>query len=546
MKKLIYHGEEARKSLLEGVNLIASAVRVTLGPKGRNVIIDKEYGDPIITKDGVTVAKEIDVEDRLTNMAVKIIMQVAERTADEAGDGTTTATVLAQEIMASSMAELESDDVNPIELQRGMYKVLNVLVEKLKEVSISVDRNSDLTKEVAVISANNDTTIGGMIIDAITQVQDEGVIAVEESKTMKSSVEVVEGLEFDRGLVSNALITDKNKLRSDLKNPRIFITDQRLGILDEKFIQMLDRGNVADQPTVIIAQDFSDQFTATLVVNHVRQILKVALIKAPGMGDERGEILKDIAALTGGTVISEKLGMKLDDLEEINDEWLGEADRVITSNKLTTIIGGRGEAEKIAERVEIMRTQLDDEDSAFKKERLYERLAKLSGGVAVIKVGGRSETEIKERKDRVEDALSATRAALAEGIVPGGGVTLMKLAKEFDISKVDFDTADEEAGARIILESCQAPFIQILENAGQYESGIVNEVTGAKKFNTGYDAKNDKIVDLIKAGIVDPTKVTRVALESAVSIVGLFITTECAIVNIPEEKKPEVNQFAGQ
>lgn len=552
MKKQIHHGEEARRGLLKGVDEIANAVKVTLGPKGRNVIIDKANSSPLITKDGVTVAKNIDLEDELENMAVRIIKQVAERTAEEAGDGTTTATVLAQAIMDAATEKLNDSNVNPIEMYRGMEKALNYIVNELKKLSISVSKDSNLLESVATISANSDAIIGNMIVDAIRQVDDDGVIAIEESTKLDSMVEVVEGLEFDRGLVSNALITDNHKLRADLKDVSLILTDQKLND-PQKIIPILDRIKTNDRSVVFIAQDFSDQFIATMVINKMRGILNVALIKSPGMGSERDEIMKDIAALTGGTYLAKNQGYDLANLDMkqgFRDEWLGSADRILSNNKVTTIIGGHGDRDMLVKRVEEVKVQLEQEQSAYAKEKITERLGKLAGGVAIIRVGGRSETEIKEKKDRVEDALSATRAALSEGIVPGGGIALLRIGSEMSLDELKTKSSGEQVGAQILKDICKVPFATILNNVGleQKESEtITNQILKKDDFQYGYDARELKYDDMMTAGIIDPAKVTRVALESAVSIVGLFITTECALVNItPDEPvaAPNPNPFA--
>ena len=535
MKVKVITGADARKGLNEGVDEIANAVKVTLGPKGRNVIIDKPNTVPVITKDGVTVAEAIEVEGDIQNMAVRIIKQVAQRTADEAGDGTTTATVLAQAIMKEANNVLEDDKVNPIELQRGMDKLVKVIVAKLKDYAIEVTKDSDSVEHVAKISANNDATIGGMIVEALRAVENDGVIAVEESMKPQSSVEVVEGLEFNRGLSNNTYITDNSKMRADMKEPYIFITDQNISTFTQPLANLLDKTNQQERPVIFIAPDFGDQVTATLVVNKMKGILKVAAIRAPGMGSEREEILKDIAILTGGKVISRKeTGVALNEIEEFDLEWLGSCDRLTSDMKNTTIIGGHGQGDDINERVDQIKVQIGLAEGTLEKTKLHERLAKIAGGVAIIKVGGVSETAIKEKKDRVDDALAATKAALAEGIVPGGGAALLKIANSINLNDSDFDTKDEIRGAQILLDVCKVPFTTILDNSGDDVDKITKRLLKDKDFNTVYDAKNGAICDAVEHGIVAPAKVTRVALESAVGIVGVFITTEAALVIIPD------------
>jgi len=524
--KEIHFSDEARNKLYNGVKKLADAVKVTMGPKGRNVLIEKSFGSPSITKDGVSVAKEIELDDKLENMGAALVKEVANKTADEAGDGTTTATVLAHSIFKEGLRNVTAG-ANPIQLKRGMDKASERILEKLKESSITVDTKEQIA-QVASISANNDSAIGDMIAEAMEKVGKDGVITVEEAKGINDELDVVEGMQFDRGYLSPYFITNTEKMTVEFDNPYILLTEKKIASLKE-ILPILEASNQAQRPLLIIAEDVEGEALSTLVINRLRGTLQVAAVKAPGFGDRRKAMLQDIAILTGGTVVSEELGMTL---ENSDISVCGTAKRVIIDKDNTTIVDGAGDKDKVKDRIEQIKKEIEITTSDYDKEKLQERLAKLSGGVAVIKVGAATETEMKEKKDRVDDALSATRAAVEEGIVIGGGAALIKAAAKVDVSDL---TGDEKIGADIVLRAISAPLKQIAANAG-YDPGVVeNEVKNADE-NVGFNAATGEYVDMFKAGIVDPTKVERVAMQNAVSVASLLLTTEATVSEIKEDK----------
>ena len=527
MAKDIKFDLDARDALKRGVDALANAVKVTLGPKGRNVVIDKKFGSPTITKDGVTVAKEIELEDSVENMGAQMVKEVASKTADLAGDGTTTATVLAQEIVSTGLKNVAAG-ANPMDLKRGIDKAVNAVVNELKKQSIEVGDNLNKIEQVASISANNDNTIGSLIAEAMAKVKKEGVITVEEAKGTDTTVEVVEGMQFDRGYLSPYFVTNAEKMEAELDNPFILIYDKKISNMKD-ILPLLEQTTQSGRPILIIAEDVDGEALATLVVNKIRGSLKIAAVKAPGFGDRRKAMLEDIAILTGGTVISEERGFKL---ENATLEMLGETDKIVIDKDNTTVVNGKGEKDAIALRVNQIKAQMDTTTSDYDREKLQERLAKLAGGVAVLYVGAASEIEMKEKKDRVDDALHATRAAVEEGIVPGGGVALVRAAKA--LKSIKLENEDEKTGVQIIANAIEAPIRQIVANAGGEGAVIVSKIQEGKA-DFGYNAKTDTFEQMLEAGIIDPTKVTRVALENAASVAGMLLTTECVLADIPDE-----------
>ena len=527
MAKDIKFDIEARDGLKRGVDALANAVKVTLGPKGRNVIISKSFGAPTVTKDGVSVAKEVELENELENMGAQMVKEVASKTNDLAGDGTTTATILAQAIVKEGLKNVAAG-ANPMDLKRGIDKAVLAIVLDLEKQAKKVGNASEKIKQVAAISANNDNTICELIATAFTKVGKEGVITVEEAKGMETYVDVVEGMQFDRGYLSPYFVTDADKMIVDLENPYILLFDKKISNLQE-ILPILEPVSQSGRPLLIIAEDVDGQALATLVVNKLRGGLKIAAVKAPGFGDRRKAMLEDIAILTGGTVISEERGFSL---ENATLDLLGTAETITVDKDNTTIVNGSGNADNIQVRVSQIKAQIETTTSDYDKEKLQERLAKLAGGVAVLYVGAASEVEMKEKKDRVDDALNATRAAVEEGIVAGGGVALVRAKKVLE--KIITENLDETTGVQIINKAIEAPLRTIIENAGGEGSVVLNKVLEGKK-DFGYDAKSDKYVDMLEVGIIDPKKVTRVALENAASVAGMILTTECALVNIKEE-----------
>ncbi|WP_375235656.1 chaperonin GroEL [Winogradskyella sp.] len=527
MAKDIKFDIEARDGLKRGVDALANAVKVTLGPKGRNVIIGKSFGAPQVTKDGVSVAKEIELENELENMGAQMVKEVASKTNDLAGDGTTTATVLAQAIVKEGLKNVAAG-ANPMDLKRGIDKAVESIVKDLDKQSQKVGSDSDKIKQVAAISANNDDTIGDLIAKAFGKVGKEGVITVEEAKGMETYVDVVEGMQFDRGYLSPYFVTDADKMIADLENPYILLFDKKISNLQE-ILPILEPVAQSGRPLLIIAEDVEGQALATLVVNKLRGGLKIAAVKAPGFGDRRKAMLEDIAILTGGVVISEERGFSL---ENADLSMLGTAETVTIDKDNTTIVNGEGKAVDIKARVNQIKAQIETTTSDYDREKLQERLAKLAGGVAVLYVGAASEVEMKEKKDRVDDALHATRAAVEEGIVAGGGVALVRAKKTLE--KITTDNLDETTGVQIVNKAIESPLRTIVENAGGEGSVVINKVLDGKK-DFGYDAKSEAYVDMLKAGIIDPKKVTRIALENAASVAGMILTTECALVDIKED-----------
>ena len=528
MSKEVIFGSEARTKMLNGVDILADAVKVTLGPKGRNVVIDKSFGAPRSTKDGVTVAKEIELEDKFENMGAQMVREVASKTNDEAGDGTTTATVLTQSIVREGSKAVAAG-MNPMDVKRGIDAAVKTAIENLTKRSKKVKSNEEVA-QVGTISANGEAEIGNMIAEAMQKVGNEGVITVEEAKSLDSELEVVEGMQFDRGYLSPYFITNADKMITELEDPLILLHESKLSNL-QSMLPILESVAQSSRALLIIAEDIEGEALATLVVNRLRGGLKVAAVKAPGFGDRRKAMLEDIAILTGGQVISEDLGIKL---ENVTVDMLGTAKRVGITKDDTTIVDGSGKTKDIQARVNQIRRQIDETTSDYDKEKLQERLAKLAGGVAVLKVGGATEVEVKERKDRVDDALNATRAAVEEGIVPGGGTALLLATKALD--KMKTTNEDENAGIRIVRRALEAPIRQIAENAGVEGSIVVSKVLGSTKANHGFDAQNEKYLDMVAAGIVDPTKVVRTALQDASSIASLLITTEAMVADKPEPK----------
>ena len=527
MAKKITFDTEARDSLKKGVDALANAVKVTLGPKGRNVVIDKQFGGPSITKDGVTVAKEIELEDTLENMGAQMVKEVASKTNDLAGDGTTSATVLAQAIISNGLKNVAAG-ANPMDLKRGIDKAVSAIIKDINKQAQQVGDSYDKIEQVASISANNDNVIGSLIAEAMKKVKTEGVITVEEAKGTDTTVEVVEGMQFDRGYLSPYFITDADKMEVELENPYILIFDQKISAMKD-LLPILEQTAKSGKPLMIIAEDVDGEALSTLVVNKIRGALKVAAVKAPGFGDRRKAMLEDIAILTNGTVVSEERGFKL---ESTTLEMLGTTEKIVIDKDNTTIVNGAGDKKSISARVNQIKTQIETTTSDYDKEKLQERLAKLAGGVAVLYVGAATEVEMKEKKDRVDDALAATRAAVEEGIVAGGGVSIVRASQSLDKLKAEND--DEQTGINIIYRAVEEPLRQIVENAGLEGSVIVAKVKDGKD-DFGFNAKTETFESLYKAGVIDPAKVVRVALENASSVAGMLLTTECVISNIKEE-----------
>jgi chaperonin GroEL len=526
MAKQITYGDESRQAILRGVNRLADAVKVTLGPKGRNVVLDKKFGSPVITKDGVTVAKEIDLKDPLENMGAQMVREVASKTSDVAGDGTTTATVLAQAIYREGSKNVTAG-ANPMDVKRGIEKAVAAVTEELKKLSKPVKGN--MIAQVGTISANNDETIGKIIAEAMEKVGKDGVITVEEAKTLETSLEVVEGMQFDRGYLSPYFVTDPERMEVALENPLVLIHEKKISNMKD-LLPVLEQVAKLGRPLVIIAEDIEGEALATLVVNKLRGTLQVAAVKAPGYGDRRKAMLEDIATLTGGKAITEDLGIKL---ENIKIDDLGKAKKITIDKENTTIVEGNGKPKDIEGRVKQIRTQIDETTSDYDREKLQERLAKLVGGVAVIKVGAATETEMKEKKARVEDAMHATKAAVEEGIVPGGGVALLRCTKVVDALK---EEGDIKVGISIIRRALEEPLRQIAGNAGHEGAVVIARVRESKNPEEGFNALNEKYENLVEAGVIDPTKVVRSALQNAASIASLLLTTEALISEIPEEK----------
>ncbi len=527
MAKEIYFDSEARESLKKGVDKLANAVKVTLGPKGRNVILDKKFGAPNVTKDGVSVAKEIELEDPIENMGAQLVKEVASKTADNAGDGTTTASVLTQSIFTHGIKNVTAG-ANPMDLKRGIDKAVHAVVGSLRGLSRVIENNNEIS-QVATVSANHDTEIGEMIAKAMEKVGKDGVITVEEARGTETEIKTVEGMQFDRGYLSPYFVTNTEKMEAELENPYILIYDKKISAMKE-LLPVLEAVAQSGRPLLIIAEDVEGEALATLVVNKIRGSLKIAAVKAPGFGDRRKAMLEDIAILTGGTVISEERGYKL---ENATIDYLGVAEKINIDKDNTTIVNGNGRKEDIDARINQIKAQIESTTSDYDKEKLQERLAKLSGGVAILYVGAATEVEMKEKKDRVDDALHATRAAIEEGVIPGGGVALIRAIAALDDVKVDNE--DQGIGVNIVRLALESPLRTIVENAGLEGSVVVQKVKEGKD-DFGYNAREDKYENMIAAGIIDPTKVTRLALENAASIAGLLLTTECVIADKPEDE----------
>ncbi|HEU4507499.1 MAG TPA: chaperonin GroEL [Pyrinomonadaceae bacterium] len=533
MAKQVIHGEDSRAAILRGINQLADAVKITLGPKGRNVVIDKKFGSPTITKDGVTVAKEIELKDALENMGAQMVREVASKTSDVAGDGTTTATVLAQAIFREGVKTVAAG-ANPMALKRGIDKAVEQATAAIQKLSKPV--KGDAIAQVGTVSANGDQTIGNIIAEAMNKVGKDGVITVEESKTMETALEVVEGMQFDRGYLSPYFVTDPERMEAVLDNPLILINEKKISSMKD-LLPLLEQVAKLGKPMLIIAEDVEGEALATLVVNKLRGTLNIAAVKAPGFGDRRKAMLEDIAILTGGKVISEDLGIKL---ENVKLEDLGRAKKITIDKDNTTIVEGAGKQSDIEGRVKTLRAQIEDTTSDYDREKLQERLAKLVGGVAVIKVGAATETEMKEKKARVEDAMHATRAAVEEGIVPGGGVALVRAAKaleKFQINAEGEGDPDEQIGVNIVRRALEEPLRQIVQNAGKEGAVVVERVRSEKNENVGFNAATETFEDLVKAGVIDPAKVTRTALQNAASIAGLMLTTEAMVSELPDDEK---------
>ncbi|HKO44701.1 MAG TPA: chaperonin GroEL [Pyrinomonadaceae bacterium] len=533
MAKQVVHGEESRAAILRGINQLADAVKITLGPKGRNVVIDKKFGSPTITKDGVTVAKEIELKDTLENMGAQMVREVASKTSDVAGDGTTTATVLAQAIFREGVKTVAAG-ANPMALKRGIDKSVERATEEIRRLAKPV--KGDMIAQVGTVSANGDQTIGNIIAEAMNKVGKDGVITVEESKTMDTSLEVVEGMQFDRGYLSPYFVTDPERMEAVLENPLILIHEKKISSMKD-LLPLLEQVAKMGKPMLIIAEDVEGEALATLVVNKLRGTLNIGAVKAPGFGDRRKAMLEDIAILTGGKVISEDLGIKL---ENVKLEDLGRAKKITIDKDNTTIVEGAGKQSDIEARVKTLRAQIEETSSDYDREKMQERLAKLVGGVAVIKVGAATETEMKEKKARVEDAMHATRAAVEEGIVPGGGVALVRAGKaleKFQTNAEGEGDPDEQIGVNIVRRALEEPLRQIVQNAGKEGAVVVERVRAEKNENYGFNAQTETYEDLVKAGVIDPAKVTRTALQNAASIAGLMLTTEAMVAEFPEEDK---------
>ncbi|MCB0696540.1 MAG: chaperonin GroEL [Chitinophagaceae bacterium] len=537
MSKQLFFNTNARNKMKAGVDALANAVKVTLGPKGRNVVIEKKFGAPAITKDGVSVAKEIELEDAIENMGAQMVKEVASKTADVAGDGTTTATVLAQAIITEGLKNVAAG-ANPMDLKRGIDKAVATTIENLKKQSEKVGNDNKKIEQVATISANSDSEIGKLIAEAMAKVGNEGVITVEEAKGTETTVEVVEGMQFDRGYLRPYFVTNTEKMNAELDNPYILIYDKKISTMKD-ILPLLEATVQTGRPLLIIAEDVDGEALATLVVNKLRGSLKIAAVKAPGFGDRRKEMLQDIAVLTGGTVISEEQGHKLDNA---TIEYLGQAESITLDKDNTTIVGGKGAKENIEMRIKQIKSQIESTTSDYDKEKLQERLAKLSGGVAVLYVGASTEVEMKEKKDRVDDALHATRAAVEEGIVPGGGIALIRAIES--LAGMEGANNDETTGIAIIRRALEEPLRQIVENAGIEGSVVVQKVKEGKA-DFGFNARTEVYENMMAAGVIDPTKVTRVALENAASIASMLLTTECVIADKPEPKEAAGHDHGG-
>jgi chaperonin GroEL len=529
MAKQLQFGEEADKSLLKGITILSKAVKATLGPKGQNVLLDKKWGAPTITKDGVTVAKEIELKDPFQNMGAQLVKEVASKTSDVAGDGTTTATVLALSIYKEGMKHVVSG-ANPMDVKRGIEKAVEVVIDELKKMRKTVQEKKEIA-QVGTISANNDPEIGGLIADAMDKVGKDGVITVEEAKSMQTTLDIVEGMQFDRGYLSPYFVTDAERMECVLEDALILIHEKKITVMKD-LLPLLEQTAKMGKPLLIIAEEVEGEALATLVVNKLRGTLQVCSVKAPGFGDRRKAMLEDIAILTGGKMISEDLGIKL---ENIKTTDLGKAKKITIDKENTTIVEGAGEKAKIEGRVKQIKTQIEETTSDYDREKLQERLAKIVGGVAVINVGAATETEMKEKKARVEDALHATRAAVEEGIVPGGGVALLRTIPELD--KIKLDDLDQQIGIKIVKRALEEPIRQIVNNSGLESAVIVEHVKENKNINYGFDANAEKYVDMIEAGIIDPTKVTRYALQNAASVAALMVMTSVMVTDIPEKEK---------
>lgn len=530
MAKQISFNSESRDGLKRGIDTLANSVKVTLGPKGRNVVIDRPGLSPIVTKDGVTVAKEIVLEDPIENVGAQMVKEVASKTADLAGDGTTTATVLAQSIVTSGIKNVTAG-ANPMDLKRGIDKAVEAIVNALEDIATKVGDDNSKIQQVASISANNDDSIGSLIADAMKAVGTEGVITVEEAKGMFTELKTVEGMQFDRGYVSPYFVTDGNKMEASYDNPYILVYDKKISYMKE-FLPVLEKVVQTGRALLVIAEDIEGDVMSTLVLNRVRAGLKVVAVKAPGFGERRKQMLEDIAILTGAKFISTELGHTL---EEVTIDDLGEAEKIIVGKDNTTIINGAGASDEINARIETIKTQIEDSKSDYDREKLQERLAKLVGGVAILYIGAASEVEMKEKKDRVDDALSATKAAVAEGIVPGGGVALIRAANVLD--NIQVENEDQAIGVNIIRKAIEEPLRQICQNAGVDASVIIRDIKDNSDINYGYNARTDRFENLFDSGVIDPKKVTRVALQNAASVAAMVLMTECAIIEKPEEKK---------
>jgi len=529
MAKELKFNIEARDLLKKGVDELTNAVKITLGPKGRNVILDKKFGAPMVTKDGVTVAKEIELEGNFENIGAQLLKEVASKTNDDAGDGTTTATVLAQSIVTVGLKNVAAG-ANPMDLKRGIDKAVKVVVDELKSQSQSIGEDSERIQQVAAVSANNDLEIGKLIANAMGKVKREGVITVEEAKTAETNVEVVEGMQFDRGFISPYFITDTDKMEAVLENPYVLLSDKKISTMKD-LLPILEPVAQSGRPMLIIAEDVDGEALATLIVNKLRGSLKIAAVKAPGFGDRRKEMLEDIAVLTGGVAVSEEKGLTL---EGAKIDMLGSAEKIVIDKENTTIVNGAGDKANISGRVKQIKVQIENTTSDYDKEKLQERLAKLAGGVAVLYVGAASEIEMKEKKARVEDALSATRAAVEEGIIPGGGVGYVRAITK--LNSLKGENEDQDTGIAIVKRALEEPLRQIVENSGLEGSVVVQKIKDGKD-DFGYNAQTNKYENLLKAGVIDPTKVARIALENAASIAGIFLTTECVVAEKPEEEK---------
>ena len=534
MAKIIKFDTEVRSGLKEGVDKLANAVKVTLGPKGRNVILQKQFGVPHITKDGVSVAKEIELEDPIENIGAQLVKEVAQKTADQAGDGTTTATVLAQEIFSLGIKNVTAG-ANPMDLKRGIEDAVRIVVDELAKLSKPVATSTEI-EQVATVSANNDASIGSMIATAMEKVGKDGIITVEEAKGIETEVKTVEGMQIDKGFLSPYFVTNQESMEAELENPYILIYDKRISTLKE-ILPILESTAQTNKPLLIIAEDVDGEALGALVVNKMRGSLKVAAVKAPAFGDRRKEVLEDIAVLTGGTVISEEVGLTLD---KVTIKDLGTAEKITIDKDTTTFINGGGNTESIKARIDLIKNQIDKSTSDYDKEKLQERLSKLSGGVAIIYIGATTEVEMKEKKDRVDDALHATRAAVAEGIIPGGGTALIRAQLALDNVRVD-KSDDYHTGILIVRKAIEAPLRTIVQNGGGSAEVVINEVAGGSG-NMGYNARTEKFEDLVVAGIIDPTKVTRLALQNAASIASLLLTTECVVATKKEDEKPQLPQ----